>query len=208
MKSMDESTIRIKCQKCGAHTIANITPGISQSAACSGCGMHLVEFESLRGFIYVLSHPQMPGLVKIGFTTRTVEERVAELSNPTSVPGAFVIEGVFPTGQPEQHELSAHEKFAAARIESKEFFRIDLIEAIRMVSAICGPASYLRKDFLRPEPPKPEPPKPQPPKPQSPKPQPPKPPGPVRPRISKESRFTSEDEAKKLLEWQERMFRR
>jgi hypothetical protein len=86
----------------------------------------------------------MPSLVKIGFTTRSVEERVAELSAATSVPGPFVIEGVFPSSEPEQHELAAHGKLAMARVESKEFFRVDLTEAITAVSAICSPASYLR----------------------------------------------------------------
>jgi hypothetical protein len=195
---MDESTIRIKCQACGAHTIITVTPGTSQAVACSGCGTRIVEFESLRGFIYVLSHPQMPNLVKIGFTTRQVEERVAELSAPTAVPGPFVIEGVFPSSEPERHEFAAHETLAEARVDSKEFFKIDLIEAIRAVSAICGPASYLRtQDLLNQM----QPPKPDEPAPPSPAPRP-------RPRTARESHLSSDDEAKKLLEWQERMYRK
>ena len=91
---MDETMIRIKCKGCGARTIASVTPGTWQSVACSGCGMGIVEFESLGGFVYVLSHPLMPNLLKIGFTTRQVEERVAELSAATAVPGPFIIEGV------------------------------------------------------------------------------------------------------------------
>jgi hypothetical protein len=94
------------------------------------------------------SGPIMPNLLKIGFTTRQVEERVAELSTSTGVPGPFVIEGVFPSSNPEQHESAVHEALALARVESKEFFRIDLAEAIRKVSAMCGPATYLRVQDL------------------------------------------------------------
>lgn len=154
---MDESMIRIKCRGCGAHTIVSVTPSTRQAVACSGCGMGLVEFESLRGYIYVLSHPRMPDLLKIGFTTRQVEERVAELNAATAVPGPFMIEGVFPSNDPEQHESVVHGIFAESRVESKEFFRVELAEALRAVSAICGPASYLRmQGILNPlEPPEP-----------------------------------------------------
>ena len=65
-----------------------------------------------------------------GQTTRGVEDRVAELNMATGVPGPFVIEGVFPTSEPEQHELAVHKALADARVESKEFFRVDLVEAI------------------------------------------------------------------------------
>jgi T5orf172 domain len=149
--------IRIKCQGCGARTIVSFTRGTCQAAACSGCGMGLVEFESLRGFIYVLSHPQVPNLLKIGFTTRQVEERVAELNAATAVPGPFMIEGVFPSSDPEQHEFVVHGMLAESRIESKEFFRVDLKEVLRAVSLICGAASYLRTQDLpnQVEPPEP-----------------------------------------------------
>ena len=140
--------IRIKCQGCGARTIVCVTPGTCQAVACSGCGMELVEFEALRGSIYVLSHPQMPKLLKIGFTTRQVEERVAELNAATAVPGPFIIEGVFPSSDPEQHESVVHGMLAECRVENKEFFRVDLIEALRTVLAACGPASYLRTPDL------------------------------------------------------------
>src|SRR6516225_8653453 len=105
---MDESTIRIKCQQCESRTITRIMAGESRVVTCLRCGTRLVEFESLRGFIYVLSHPLMPNLVKIGFTTREAAERVAELNATTGVPGPFEIEGIFPSSDPEQHELTVH----------------------------------------------------------------------------------------------------
>ena len=41
-----------------------------------------------------------------------------------------------------------HGKFAESRVESKEFFRLDLIEALRTVSLICGPPSNIRAQDL------------------------------------------------------------
>jgi len=143
---MDETMIRIRCKSCGAGTIVSITPGTYQSVACSACGAVLVEFESLGGFVYVLSHPQMPNLLKIGFTTRQVEERVAELSAATSVPGPFMIEGVFASSDPARHESMIHGMFAESRVESKEFFRVDLVEALRTVTA-ARPPIFERRIF-------------------------------------------------------------
>lgn len=47
--------------------------------------------ERQAGWIYCLSNPSMPGVVKIGLTTNTVEERVKQLDT-TGVPSAFKIE--------------------------------------------------------------------------------------------------------------------
>ena len=43
------------------------------------------------GWIYVLMNPAIPNMVKVGKTTRDVEQRVAELSQPTGVPSPFVL---------------------------------------------------------------------------------------------------------------------
>ena len=37
-------------------------------------------------FVYILSNPSFPGLLKVGFTLRDVQQRVDELSASTSVP--------------------------------------------------------------------------------------------------------------------------
>jgi hypothetical protein len=40
----------------------------------------------MRGYIYVLTNPNMPGLVKIGYTQRLPRERANDLSRATGVP--------------------------------------------------------------------------------------------------------------------------
>jgi hypothetical protein len=50
------------------------------------------EQKRRRGYIYVLSNPSMPGIVKVGRTFREPRARAAELSASTGVPTPFKIE--------------------------------------------------------------------------------------------------------------------
>jgi tetratricopeptide (TPR) repeat protein len=43
------------------------------------------------GFLYVLANSAMPGLVKVGKTTRTPSERAGELSGVTGIPTPFIV---------------------------------------------------------------------------------------------------------------------
>lgn len=77
-----------------------------------------------RGYVYVLSNPAMPGLVKIGRTTRSVEARVAELWQ-TGVPQPFFIEcfQLFPNCVEAEAEL--HQNFSEYRVnDGREFFNV------------------------------------------------------------------------------------
>lgn len=78
-----------------------------------------------RGFVYVLSNPSMPGLVKIGKTTRSPESRAFELFQ-TGVPTPFEVEwSVF---SPDCHgmEAEAHTRLCDLRVSnSREFFRCE-----------------------------------------------------------------------------------
>jgi T5orf172 domain len=42
----------------------------------------------MRGYLYMISNKAMPGLLKIGYTTRSIEERISELHS-TGVPSRF-----------------------------------------------------------------------------------------------------------------------
>lgn len=89
------------------------------------------------GYIYILSHPAMPGLLKIGYTAREdVEERVRELSATTGVPGPFEIEYYCLTQEVEKVEYTIHEHFKSVRIQGKEFFEVGDEEAVRLVESI------------------------------------------------------------------------
>jgi len=78
-----------------------------------------------EGWVYCLSNPSMPGLLKVGITERTPEERAKELST-TGVPTPFVIEFAKRVKNPAQKESTLHallEKYAERTNARREFFR-------------------------------------------------------------------------------------
>lgn len=88
------------------------------------------------GYIYVLTNPSIPGLVKIGYTNRDVKERVDELSGSTGVPTAFLIEYYCLTRDVENVEIEVHKHFARSRQPGKEFFSISVVEAARLIDTL------------------------------------------------------------------------
>lgn len=83
------------------------------------------------GFVYVMSNPSMPGLVKIGIARESVEKRKKSLSSPSGVPTPFVIEYACKVTDCKAVEDAFHTAFTRDRINmSREFFRIDPIQAI------------------------------------------------------------------------------
>lgn len=78
------------------------------------------------GYVYILINKEMPGLVKIGHTKRSIEERIEELSKQTGVPEKFEEEYSWLVENPEQYERLIHANLMAYRIRNdKEFFRVD-----------------------------------------------------------------------------------
>lgn len=89
------------------------------------------------GFIYVMVNPAMPGLAKVGKTTRSTSERASELSSATGVPTPFLV--VF-----EQPVANCHaaESWIHAELESRghrhssnrEFFTAPVHVIVQVVS--------------------------------------------------------------------------
>ena len=61
------------------------------------------------GYIYILSNPAMPGVLKIGFTTRSVDQRASEISSSTGIPEPFNVEFWQITEMPEIVENAIHQ---------------------------------------------------------------------------------------------------
>jgi hypothetical protein len=88
---------------------------------------------SKAGFVYVLSNESMPGIVKIGMTTRNPEIRLSEINSATGVL-PFALEAVITSRNAKWTEREVHERLSARRIsKNREFFRIDIEEARRTV---------------------------------------------------------------------------
>ncbi len=80
----------------------------------------------------------MPGLLKIGQTTRSVGDRVAELNSATGVPAPFTVEAWFESPDPQFHETELHKLLAGRRLPNREFFRITIDEAIAAARSVTG----------------------------------------------------------------------
>lgn len=88
----------------------------------------------MSGIIYVLSHEAMPNLLKIGYTNRTISERVRELSS-TGVPGKFIVELYFKTENAAMFEMVLHKALQEFRYE-KEFFKTEIKTVIHVIHGL------------------------------------------------------------------------
>lgn len=78
-----------------------------------------------EGIIYVIHNEAMPGYIKIGKTTTSVEQRILELSRSTSVPLPFECDYACKVADMSKVELALHDAFGDHRINPRrEFFTI------------------------------------------------------------------------------------
>ena len=92
------------------------------------------------GWIYMMSNPAMPGIVKIGMTTTSPEQRCKELSSSTSVPIPFELVVAYHVSDPSHVERAVHEILRDKRVNSnREFFKAtvqELEEAMEEFGAV------------------------------------------------------------------------
>ncbi len=99
--------------------------------------------DSEAGFVYVLTHPRFPELVKIGFTSRLVEERIADLS--TAVPEDFTIALRLTTLNARTVERYTHELLGEHRFrKDKEFFEVTEEQACAAVHTAAEAVNGIR----------------------------------------------------------------
>ncbi|PJZ64109.1 hypothetical protein CH371_19795 [Leptospira wolffii] len=87
------------------------------------------------GIVYVFTNPAMPGIVKIGMTTRDqIDDRLRELYT-TSVPVPFDCAHASRVEDCEKVEKALHIAFGPSRVNpQREFFKIDPEQAIAILS--------------------------------------------------------------------------
>lgn len=101
-----------------------------------------------QGYVYVLTNPAMPGVVKIGRTRRDPRTRLRELSSATGVPVPFRLAGAVRAKDADAAEREIHERLRHKRVSRRrEFFRCDAEEAL----AIARRASRASgRSFVKP----------------------------------------------------------
>lgn len=96
----------------------------------------------MRGWVYVMSHPNMPGILKVGQSSHDPSNRASELYT-TGLPNPFDIEytGIF-----ERYielERSVHSFLAKHRVNNRrEFFAVELNTAVSAIRK-CSPTPPL-----------------------------------------------------------------
>ena len=93
------------------------------------------------GWVYVVTHANAQGLVKIGITDRP-ERRMEELDNPT------VLARV-PVRRPARHEKRLHQKYQAKRVPQTEWFALSE-EELDELFEICDRLHVIAKGRLSP----------------------------------------------------------
>lgn len=97
-------------------------------------GHSVIADEADAGWIYVLSTRELPQLLKVGMTTRTVEARVQEINRATGVAIPFGVRRCWRVVEPARIEKLAHETLLEFRLRGdREFFSAPFVVAAKML---------------------------------------------------------------------------
>lgn len=89
----------------------------------------------MQNIIYILTNETMPGLVKIGLTTDSVESRISQLSAHSGVPLPFECYFAAEVKDCAKLEKTLHKLFSEGRVNPKrEFFKIDPEKVVLAIS--------------------------------------------------------------------------
>jgi len=97
-----------------------------------------------KGYVYVLVNSSMPGLVKVGKTTKRPSERASELSGVTGIPTPFIVafEQLFEDcDEAEDHIHAELERQGFREAQNREFFRAQTSDVVRIVLQAPGQSS-------------------------------------------------------------------
>lgn len=88
-------------------------------------------------WVYVLSNPSMPGLLKIGYTKQLPDLRAYQLSTATGVAIPFRVEYSFKCHEGEFLEAEVHKHLDSYRVSNnREFFNVELNEVIETIKEL------------------------------------------------------------------------
>ena len=140
----------VQCNKCGS-TERFFIPPTDNNLFCSRCKAKFdhLAVEPVKGFLYILSNPSMPGLLKIGMTEGDVSDRITQLSSGTGVAEPFVLEASITSTDPLRDERLVHERLAPYRKPKREFFELSVPDAVATLQQVLSRVpTYVRSDSL------------------------------------------------------------
>ena len=144
---MQAVLLQFRCKQCGTPNRMVISDRNSKPPKCGKCQSALFEkFAVISGYVYILSNPGMPSLLKIGQTSGSIQRRADQLSAATGVPNPFVIEAYFVSQTPKIDEKSLHDAMSAQRRPGREFFEVSLKDALeKCVEILKRRPQYVRR---------------------------------------------------------------
>ena len=153
---MQSVLMLLKCSYCQSANRMIVSERNYTPPRCGKCKQPLFErFAVIFGYVYVLSNPAMPNLLKIGHTTGRLQDRVRILSSGTGISRPFVLEAFFMSEHPKEDETRVHSELAEERAPGREFFALRLPDALTRCEKTLGKKpQYVRsvhgKDFQEP----------------------------------------------------------
>lgn len=90
----------------------------------------------MKGWVYAITNRAMPGLVKVGFSTKDPASRAVELGH-TGTPHPYVVEYDVLVEEPFSIEQRVHSYLNNQR-EGKEWFRCTSEVAIAAIQSVVG----------------------------------------------------------------------
>lgn len=85
----------------------------------------------MKGYVYVLSNPSMPGIYKVGRSKNGGRARASDLYT-TGVPTPFEVETEILVSDSDHTEIAVHEKLRELRVnDSREFFKAEMFEIVQ-----------------------------------------------------------------------------
>ena len=129
----------------GILTLCDAVP----SNRSTGSGRCLYTVSSMAaGYVYVLANSSMPGLVKVGKTTRLPSERAEELSGVTGVATPFIVVYEERFEDCDAVEAHVHTILAAKGLrisENREFFRAAVSDVVKTIASATAASGDLGK---------------------------------------------------------------
>jgi len=97
---------------------------------------------AIRGWVYVMTNKSMPGLVKIGYSTKDPTTRAGKLG--TGSPSKYEVVYDVLVDDPQLYEQRVH-KILAHKREGKEWFRCGISEAVSEIRTVVGKGAITEK---------------------------------------------------------------
>jgi len=91
------------------------------------------------GHIYVLQNTSVPGIFKIGFTERSVADRINEINSATGVISPWQVRDFWFTKNPYAAEQEIHDRLKEYRVEdNREGFAVNFMVARDVIFEVLG----------------------------------------------------------------------